>query len=97
LREIQNDVASPDADVVSVLRKCKILAARLSSSELTHWVDSELNGYPESDAVPEYRRLYVECYGHFMNMHWRADNQSIPPFAVAEEHRGTFFDPIQFR
>ena len=43
LRQIQNDVASADSDVVRVLRKCKILAARLNSPELTRWVDYELD------------------------------------------------------
>ena len=97
LREIQNDLARPDADVVTVLRKCKILAARLNSLELTHWVDSELNGYAVSEPIPEYRLLRAQCYGNFMNRGWRANNQPIPPVAIPEEHRDTFFAPIQFR
>jgi hypothetical protein len=97
LREIQNDLARPDADVVTVLRKCKILAARLNSVELTHWVDSELNGYGEAEPIPEYRLLRAQCYGDFMNIRWRAEHQPIHPIAVPEEHRETFFAPIQFR
>jgi hypothetical protein len=54
LREIQNDLSSSGSDVPTVLRKCKILAARLGSNELASWVDFELNGYPESQPIPEY-------------------------------------------
>lgn len=97
LREIQNDLARPDADVVTVLRKCKILAARLNSVELTHWVDSELNGYAESEPLPEYRMLRAQSYGNFMSIGWRAEHQPIPAFAVPEEDRETFFAPIGFR
>jgi hypothetical protein len=54
LREISN-LASDDCDVTTLLRKCKILASRLSSKEFAQWVGCELNGYPESEALPEYR------------------------------------------
>jgi hypothetical protein len=97
LREIQNDLASSGADAATVLRKCKILAARLSSEELSRWVDHELNGYPTTQPVPEYRLLPVHCYANFMNIGWRAENQGVPPFAVAKEYRDTFFAPIEFR
>lgn len=68
LRDIQNETATAGGDVVSVLRKCKILASRLSSDELTRWVDFELDGYPESQPIPDYRRLRVNCYANFMNI-----------------------------
>jgi hypothetical protein len=61
LREIQN-LASADGDVVTVLRKCKILAARLASDEFANWVKWELDGYPEAQPTPEYRRLSVTYY-----------------------------------
>lgn len=57
LREIQNDLANPGGDVTSVLRKCKILSARLGSDDLAAWVDLELDGYPEAQPTPEYRHF----------------------------------------
>ena len=44
LRDIQNDLSGPSGDITTVLRKCKILAARLGSDEFSRWVDWELNG-----------------------------------------------------
>src|ERR1700722_11357092 len=90
LREIQNDVASPGSDVTSVLRQCKILSARLGSDEFTRWVDWELDGYPESQATPEYRRLNTSCYANFVSIGWRAARQAVSPAFVPEEFRGAY-------
>jgi hypothetical protein len=43
LREIQNDLSRTEVDVPIVLRKCKILAARLGSKEFSQWIEWELN------------------------------------------------------
>src|SRR5205807_7932086 len=77
LRDIQNDLATPGGDIASVLRKCKILAARLGSDEFARWVTWELDGYPESQTTPDYRHLTVSCYANFMNSAWRAARQPI--------------------
>ena len=86
LREIQSDLAGP-TDIATVLRKCKILAARLGSEPFSRWVDLELGGYPESEPTPEYRRLAVNGYANFMNIAWRATEQPILWFALPEEVR----------
>lgn len=90
LREIQVDVANPRGDVTSALRKCKILAARLGSNEFAQWVEWELNGYPESQATPEYRKLTCGYYGNFMNIAWHVDRQPIPLSIVPEEYRESY-------
>src|SRR5438105_11648610 len=96
LREIQSDLASPDGDVTSVLRKCKILAARLGSADFGTWVDWELNGYPEFQPTPDYRRLRSNCYANFMNVAWRANKQSVPMALVPETFRDKL-SRIEFR
>jgi len=100
LREIQNDLATPDAEVTSILRKCKILAARLGSDELARWVAWELDGYPESQPTPDYRHLHGACYANFMNIAWRADNQpvvwDVAPEEVREKARNAFQN-VDFR
>ena len=76
LREIQNDLARTDADAVSVLRKCKILAARLNSPELTRWVDCELDGFPDTQPVPEYRKLAITYYLYLRSIGNLSDSSS---------------------
>ncbi len=96
LREIQNDLARRDADAVSVLRKCKILAARLGSPELAHWVDCELKGFPDTQPVPEYRKLTITYYASFMNLGWRRPKEPVPMQLVPEKYRDSF-RLIEFR
>lgn len=95
LREIQ-DLASGNEDVATVLRKCKILAARLGSSEFSQWVDWELNGYPESQPIPEYRRLNIIYFASFSNIAWSLPKKAVPLEFIPEEYRESF-TYIEFR
>lgn len=90
LRQIQNDLANANSDILNVLRKCKILAARLNSPELTQWVDYELDGFPDAQPLPEYRRLGITYYASFMNLAWRRLREPVPMQLVPEEHRDSF-------
>jgi hypothetical protein len=90
LREIQNDLANATVDVASVLMKCKILAVRLGSAELSQWLDHELNGYPQAQTLPGYRMLPVVHYASFVSVAWKAERQVIPLQAVPENYREAF-------
>lgn len=75
LREIQDAASSDGTRVTSLLRRCKILAARLQSAELAAWVDLELNGYESGEDLPEYRKFgYAEVKGDFFGAFGRAAN-----------------------
>jgi hypothetical protein len=53
------------SDLPTVLRKCKVLAAKLKNHDFEDWVHHELYGYPK-DAVPEYRILWGLPQGNFL-------------------------------
>jgi hypothetical protein len=74
LREIAHAASDPQFDLPSLLRKCKILAARLGSPEFSAWIAWELDGYPDEESTPHYRRLQAGFYGQFMSVAWRYDN-----------------------
>lgn len=65
LQQIQNEAVDTSADLGAVLRRCKILAARLRSKPLEDWLQWESDGYPENVAVPRYRTWNLEVKGHF--------------------------------
>ncbi len=65
LRDIQNTAIDPNADVSTLLRKCKVLSVRLSNAEFSHWVDQELSGYKDITSLPDYRIRSVQSKGHF--------------------------------
>jgi len=65
LEEIQNEAVDSSSDLGALLRKCKLLAARLGSQPLENWLLWESNGYPDDVEVPDYRVWPLELKGHF--------------------------------
>ncbi|MGD0010467.1 MAG: hypothetical protein ABSE93_18215 [Terriglobia bacterium] len=66
LREIENDLATAGGDITIVLRKARILAARLKNKGFEEWIHRELNGYPDKAALPSYRILEVNSKAHLL-------------------------------
>lgn len=99
LREIQADAIDANVDISIVLRKCKVLAARLGNKDFKLWVERELNGYTSKEDLPEYRILEVESHGNFLGIAWKANSVPIPPSSIPEKYRDIvttayFVDPI---
>jgi hypothetical protein len=95
LREIQ-DLATSDSDMANLLRKCKILAVRLSNHEFSQWLDWELNVDPEDKLLPDYRSLNALTFATFMNAAWRAERQPILWEVLPEQARKAL-EHIPFR
>ena len=55
--DLQNEVTKPDCDIVSVLRKAHLIAAKLGLTDFDKWILCELNGYQNEDTVPDYRKI----------------------------------------
>lgn len=87
LRDIQELASSSKGSTADLLRKCKVLSARLKSDEFSTWVDRELNGYESDNKLPDYRKInHVESRGHFVDYYGRqAKNAPIPPSCLPEE------------
>jgi hypothetical protein len=54
LEDIQNAAIDSQSDLGTLLRKCKLLAARLGSQPLEEFLLWESNGYPDDVEVPDY-------------------------------------------
>ena len=65
LLDIQDAAVDSKSDLASLLRRCKVLAARLASEPLADWLLWEANGYPDNIALPDYRVWGVLLRGHF--------------------------------
>lgn len=88
LREIQNAAIDGSTDLETLLRKCRLLAARLKNEEFKQWVQAELDGYPVKTEVPDYRRFHCQCFGHFSGpFHSGMRNAPIPEMCIPEEFR----------
>lgn len=88
LNQIQDAAVDSSIRVADLLRRCKILAARLHNDEFSKWVDMELQGYSSKDDVPDYRILRVQSFGHFSGPFGSGlRNALIPPMTIPEEYR----------
>lgn len=88
LRDIQNAAVDSAVPLTTLLRKCKVLAARLGNAEFKQWIDDELNGYASKEALPTYRVLRVNSKGHFSGPFQSGlRNADIPLICIPEEFR----------
>lgn len=91
LENIQSAAVDPNSDIATLLRKCKLLAARLASNALEDWVLWESNGYPEKVPVPDYRAWQVGVKGHFSGPYGSGiNNAPIPLACLPEKVRGSY-------
>lgn len=85
LRDIQDAATSSSIELTTVLRKCKILAARLGNNELKEWIDKELNGYNQEESLPDYRIVPVHSKGNFISLRGQQLNNTIIPMSKYPE------------
>ena len=85
IHDIQAAAISQTTDLPSLLRMCKLLAARISHKELSEWVDNELNGYSNIKLLPEYRIYGVMSYGTFQGTYRSANKMQVPLSVLPED------------
>jgi hypothetical protein len=66
LKEIQDAAVDGSSDLETLLRKCRVLAAKLRHEQFQNWVKSELDGYNAGVELPKYRNFDCQCFGHFV-------------------------------
>lgn len=93
LEEIQTAAVDASSDLSTLLRKCKLLAARLRSQQLEDWVLWESNGYPDDIDVPLYRSWPLQVKGHFFGAYGSGiENAPIPHACLPESARKHYAD-----
>lgn len=86
LRDIQNSAINSNVKLSDLLRKCKVLSARLKNEEFKNWVDAELNGYQSKDSLPSYRVLSINAHGYLCGP-FQAEMKNITiPASCLPEH-----------
>ncbi len=97
LEDIQSAAVDAKSDLGTILRKCKLLAARLDNQPFQEWVTWESNGYPENVTVPEYRIMSLTLKGHFTG--WGGASLQYAPIPMASIPKKTreFYQRYQCR
>jgi hypothetical protein len=91
LEEIQKEAVDSTSDLGTLLRKCKLLAARLGSQPLEDWLIWESNGYPINISVPNYRTWPLHIKGHFSGpFNSGLRNAEIPISCLPQETRENY-------
>ena len=86
LDEISSDLVNESADLSNTLRKAKMLARAIGLPEFREWVNFELNGYSDKDAVPSYRQFRATNFGTFAGpFQTQIKNFVLPTFNLPPE------------
>jgi hypothetical protein len=97
LEDIQNAAVDAKSDLGTLLRKCKLLAARLGSKPLEDWLVWESNGYPDEVQVPEYRIWSLEVRGHFSGPGGSGLRNAPIPLAILPETARQYYERYECR
>lgn len=76
--EIIEILSSDKGKLSDALIKTKVLLHKIGQKELVEWVNNELNGYPNREAVPSYRILNAQVLVNASNMAYRVNSHPIP-------------------
>lgn len=91
IEEIQDAAVDSNSALATLLRKCKLLAAWLSSQPLEDWVLWESNGYPDEVEVPNYRIWRLEVKGQLFDPFGKEmNNVPIPLRFIPERARDRY-------
>lgn len=85
--EIIEILSSDTGKLSDALIKTKVLLHKIGHKELVPWVNSELNGYPNRDSVPEYRVLPAEVLVNASNGAYQVASRHIPMGHLNKEQR----------
>lgn len=78
LDEIITLLGDQNARLSDALLKTKILLHQIGKKELAEWVNHELNGYPETAALPEYRILGAQVRCQAASISLRYPDMPVP-------------------
>ena len=79
LRQLQDYVLDTDMALSTVLLRGKVFGTRFASSSLQPWIESELEGYPNTQTIPAYRRRKAVNAGVFVHLDSAASSESSIP------------------
>ena len=63
--QIIKDLANGTVDTQTALKRTKVLLQELDDEKLIEWINYEIEGYPSTDNLPEYRKIGGQLYGTY--------------------------------
>ncbi|KAF0813345.1 hypothetical protein IGB42_02274 [Andreprevotia sp. IGB-42] len=82
---LREETLKPGANLQDILRRCHALAVRLQMKPAAAWIELELNGYPLSARLPDYRVVAVHSCMKLSNQRIEVERVLVPtPFVPAD-------------
>lgn len=86
---IIKEIANGKVDLMTSLKRAKVLFSALKNEKLKEWINYEISGYPENCTLPNYRIIKGEIIGSYfkgsMAAHIKYNNVSIPMGSMPPE------------
>lgn len=61
--ELQQQAIDSNTDILSLLRKALLVSRKLELTDFEQWINNELNGYQNTEKIPDYRKIHGELKG----------------------------------
>lgn len=90
VEEIQSDAVHQEVELSTVLRKCKVLASHIDSTQLEQWSTCEVLGYPPGEPLPDYRIWPLRLKGEFAGPFGRSKTAPIPLDSLPSSVRSSY-------
>ena len=69
--QLQSDALNSDISVSDLLLKAKVVATKLNATDFLQWVECEINGYRDTNEVPNYREIRGTVQGYNPYKGWQ--------------------------
>lgn len=92
--KMQDMIVNSDVKLSDVLRRTKLIAAKLGNDEFRAWVEKELNGYSNETEVPEYRRVASPPLGTFSGLMGKMVSNFAIPASYIPDYLEDFLKPV---
>jgi hypothetical protein len=90
LDEIIDLLSDQKGSLTDALLKTKVVMHKIGHTELTEWVNDELNGYPLDKEVPPYRVIPSRLYGNLRDVGYMYNNHAIPTGHLSQKMHDYF-------
>jgi len=97
LEDIINGAITNTEPVSNLLRRCLVLAHRLNNEKLRLWTNKELDGYGETDDLPEYRQMPAMSKGLFLGGGGAQISDQPLPLHVMDAEHSAIVDTLRLR
>ena len=87
IEEIVDLLSAQAGSLTEALLKTKVLLHGMGQIEIVSWVNRELNGYGESDQVPDYRIAHAQVLANLTSLTMKASGHPLPILHLSEERQ----------